>query len=161
MQGVWPPGFFRWWYMSQLYPAFHILQTSSLQPPYGTCGESLLDLYDPRVPYSRSRCGQQCSARMAAAQCGCINAYMPGTAYYGDVIMCPMASQITSLVVAYSCLFSASLAFVWGNSAATGEIPAQKARNAENVSIWWHNHAETIATIQRNVHVVLCWITFK
>ena len=28
-----------------------------------------------------------------------------------------------------------------GNSTATGEFPAQKASNAENVSIWWRHHA--------------------
>ena len=52
-----------------------------------------------------------------------------------------MASQITSLTIAYSTVYSgtdqskhqssASLAHVWG----TGEFPAQMASNAENVSI--------------------------
>ena len=28
-----------------------------------------------------------------------------------------------------------------GNSPITGEFPAQKASNAENVSIWWRHHA--------------------
>ena len=28
-----------------------------------------------------------------------------------------------------------------GNSPVTGEFPAQRASNAENVSIWWHHHA--------------------
>ena len=28
-----------------------------------------------------------------------------------------------------------------GNSSVTGEFPTQRARNAENVSIWWHHHA--------------------
>ena len=27
-----------------------------------------------------------------------------------------------------------------GNSPVTGEFPAQRASNAENVSIWWHHH---------------------
>ena len=27
-----------------------------------------------------------------------------------------------------------------GNSPVTGEFPAQKVRNAENVSIWWRHH---------------------
>ena len=34
---------------------------------------------------------------------------------------------------------SASLAFV-GNLAPTGEFPAQRASNAENVSFWWRHH---------------------
>ena len=55
-----------------------------------------------------------------------------------------MASQITSLTIVYSTVYSdanqrkhqssASLAFV------TGEFPAQMASNAENVSIWWRHH---------------------
>ena len=31
--------------------------------------------------------------------------------------------------------------FCEGNSPMTGEFPAQKASNAENVSIWWRHHA--------------------
>ena len=30
--------------------------------------------------------------------------------------------------------------FCVGNSPVNGEFPAQKARNAENVSIWWRHH---------------------
>ena len=35
-----------------------------------------------------------------------------------------------------------------GNSPVTGEFPAQKASNAENVSIWWHQHdnSESLAS---------------
>ena len=60
-----------------------------------------------------------------------------------------MASQITSLTIVYSTVYSgadqskhqssASLAFVWGITG-TGEFPAQMASNAENVSIWWRHH---------------------
>ena len=38
---------------------------------------------------------------------------------------------------------SASLAFVWVNSPMTGEFPAQRASNAENVSIWWRHHGNS------------------
>ena len=31
-----------------------------------------------------------------------------------------------------------------GNSPVPGEFPAQMASNAENVSIWWHHHADFI-----------------
>ena len=58
--------------------------------------------------------------------------------------MTMMASQITSLTVVYSIDYSgadqrkhqssASLAFVW-EFTGTGEFPAQRANNAENVSI--------------------------
>ena len=34
-----------------------------------------------------------------------------------------------------------------GNSPVTGEFPAQKASNAENVSIWWRHHGITIANV--------------
>ena len=55
-----------------------------------------------------------------------------------------MASQITSLTIDYSTVYSgadqrkhqssASLAFV------TGEFSAQMASYVENVSIWWRHH---------------------
>ena len=65
-----------------------------------------------------------------------------------------IASQITSLTIVYSTVYSdadqrkrqssASLAFVRGIhrelSPGTGEFPAQMASNAENVSIWWRHH---------------------
>ena len=35
-----------------------------------------------------------------------------------------------------------------GNSPGTGEFPAQKARNAENVSIWWRHHEYTVACLK-------------
>ena len=64
--------------------------------------------------------------------------------HYNDVIMDVLASQITSLTIVCLTVYSggdqrkhqssASLAFV------TGEFPAQKASNAENVSIWWRHH---------------------
>ena len=69
--------------------------------------------------------------------------------HYDDVIMTTMASQITSLTVVYSivysgvdqrkCQSSASLAFVRGIHRDRW-IPHTKASNAENVSIWWRNH---------------------
>ena len=61
--------------------------------------------------------------------------------------MSAMASQITGVLTVYSTVYSdpdqrkhqssASLAFV---GEITGEFPAQRARNAENVSIWLHHH---------------------
>ena len=65
--------------------------------------------------------------------------------HYSDVTMCRMASQITSLMIAYSTVYpgsdqrkhqsSAPLAFCAGNLPVTGEFPAQMASYAENVSI--------------------------
>ena len=62
-----------------------------------------------------------------------------------------MASQITSLTIVYSPLVSGTdlkknpskprvTGLCEGNSPETGEFPAQKASNAENVSIWWRHH---------------------
>ena len=53
-----------------------------------------------------------------------------------------MGSQITSLTIVYSIVYSdadqrkhqSSMAFVHG------EFSAQMASNGENVSIWWHHH---------------------
>ena len=67
--------------------------------------------------------------------------------HYNDVIMSAMASRITSPAIVYSTVYSGSdqrklqcstsLAFV---RPFTGEFPAQKASNAENVSTWWSHH---------------------
>ena len=68
--------------------------------------------------------------------------------HYNDVIMSAMASLITNFLLNR---------FFWrrskktsklrvtglcaGNSPVTGEFPAQRASNAENVSIWWRHHS--------------------
>ena len=64
--------------------------------------------------------------------------------------MSAMASHITSLPSFYSAVYSgrderkhqnsATLAFVRGIHPVTGEFPAQRDSNAENVSIWWRHH---------------------
>ena len=71
--------------------------------------------------------------------------------HYSDAIMSTTASQITSLTIVYSSVYSdADLRKVSklrvtglceGNSLATGEFPAQRASKAENASIWWRHHA--------------------
>ena len=73
--------------------------------------------------------------------------------HYNDVIMGAIASQITSLTVVYSTVYSeadqrkhqssASLAFVWGIHRDRW-IPRTKASYAENVSIWWRHHVPLI-----------------
>ena len=87
--------------------------------------------------------------------------------YYNDVIMSAKASQITGVSIV--CLpvgsgedqrkdqSSASLAFVRGIhrwSVNFGELPAQKAGNAENVSICWR-HFETL--VKENGCVIGTW----
>ena len=68
-----------------------------------------------------------------------------------------MASQITSVTIVYSTIYSgadqrkyqssAALAFVPG----TGEFSVHMASNAENVSIWWRHH-DVLQRVQTH-----CW----
>ena len=61
-----------------------------------------------------------------------------------------MVSQITSLTMVYSTVYSGAdqkkisklriTGLCAGNSSVPGEYPAQMASNAENVSIWWRHH---------------------
>ena len=60
-----------------------------------------------------------------------------------------MASQITSLTIVYSSVYSGAdqrhqqlrvTGLCAGNSPVTSEFPAQMASNAENVSIAWRHH---------------------
>ena len=75
--------------------------------------------------------------------------------------MSKIASQITSLTIVYSTVYSdpdqtkhqssASLAFV---REIHGEFPAQMASNAENVSIWWRHHvARFHYLLRRRTHL--------
>ena len=64
--------------------------------------------------------------------------------------MSAIASQITSLTIVYSIVYSDAdqkkssklrvTGLCVGNSPGTGEFPAQMASYAENVSIWWRHH---------------------
>ena len=68
--------------------------------------------------------------------------------------MSTMASQITSLTIVCSTVYSRNgwketsklrvTGLCEGNSPVTGEFPAQRASNAENVSIWWRHHAAVV-----------------
>ena len=67
------------------------------------------------------------------------------TTHYNDVIMSTMASQMSSLTIVCSTVYSgvderkhqssASLAFVRGIPRTNGQL-----QHAENVSIWWRHH---------------------
>ena len=72
-----------------------------------------------------------------------------------DIIMDTMASQITSLMIVYSTVYSGTdqwkhkssklLAFVRGiHQCRNGEFPAQRTNNAENVSISWRHHGRPL-----------------
>ena len=70
--------------------------------------------------------------------------------HYNDVIMTVIASQITSLTIVNSTIYwrrrsnkESKLRVTGlcaGNWPVTGEFPAQRARNVENVSILWRHH---------------------
>ena len=61
-----------------------------------------------------------------------------------------IASQITSLTIVYSTVYSEKTSklrvtgLCAGKSPGTGEFPPQMASNAENVSICWRHHVNMI-----------------
>ena len=76
---------------------------------------------------------------------GILISQQPNAIHYNDAIMGAMAARNTSLTIVYSSDYSdadkkASMLRVtglcMGNSLVTGEFHAQRANNAENVSIW-------------------------
>ena len=82
--------------------------------------------------------------------------------------MSTSASQITSLTIAYSTVYAgadqtknqspASLGFVRGIHR---WFPAQRASNAENISIWWRHHViEFAPTVEMGQYwrEVISWI---
>ena len=69
--------------------------------------------------------------------------------HYNDVIMSPMASQIISIAIVYSTVYSVANqrkhhGLCVGNSPVTGEFPTQMASNAENASIWRHHGSRKV-----------------
>ena len=83
--------------------------------------------------------------------------------------MVAMASQITSLAIVYSTVYSAQIketsklrvtSLCAGNSPMTGEFPAQMASNKENVSIWWRHHA-TITMNNRELPTTRDGVTYN
>ena len=45
-----------------------------------------------------------------------------------------------------------------GNSPVTGEFPAQRASNAENISIWWRHHVQDNVQIAKLLHIGSLWL---
>ena len=91
------------------------------------------------------------TARTTGTQNICLSLdYSSRRKHYNDPIMSAMASQITSLTIVYSTVYSMRkskenskicvTSLIAGNSPVTGEFPAHKAGNAENISIWWRHH---------------------
>ena len=60
--------------------------------------------------------------------------------HYNDVVMSAMASEITGLTIVYSTVYSGADQRKHQSSASLAFVPAQRASNAGNVSIWWRHH---------------------
>ena len=58
---------------------YTLSQHIGLEPPYGTCGQEPLTMYEVGTNYTYSRCAEQCATKYASEQCQCVDAYMPGT----------------------------------------------------------------------------------
>ena len=94
----------------------------------------------------------------------CYRYHTASTSHYIDVLMSPIASQITGLSIVYSTVYpgagqrkhqnSASLSFVRGISLVTGEFPAQRASNAENVSISWRHYVVKYRSRKPSYHAL-------
>ena len=74
-----------------------------------------------------------------------------------------MASQITSVTIVYSTVYSGAdqesikarvTGLCEGNSPLTGEFPAERASNAENVSIWWRHHVTWDYSMDNQLHPI-------
>ena len=86
-----------------------------------------------------------------------------GAIHYNDIIMSTVASQISSLMIVSSSVYSRRRSkktsklcvtgLCEGNSPVTGEFLTQRASNAENVSIWWRRHEQLMPLL-----IVMTWI---
>ena len=95
-------------------------------------------------PYKQQQ--TQRSVNNMCTECLACTAYQ---LHYSDVIMTMMASQITSISIAYSTVFSGAdkkktpklraTGLCEGYSLVTREFSAQRASNVEKVSIWWRH----------------------
>ena len=83
------------------------------------------------------------------------------THYSGD-IRSAMVSPITSLTIVYSIIFSGADQRKHQSSAVTGEFHAQRASNAENVSIWWRHHEQGLyKNVLLVIEVDMQWFHFR
>jgi len=56
-----------------------LLQTTSLKPPYGSCGTQSLHHYNSSTEvYTAAKCREECEMDSLWDACGCILYYMPG-----------------------------------------------------------------------------------
>ena len=89
------------------------------------------------------------------------------SSHCSGIIMSAISSQITSVSIVNSTVYSGAnqrktsklrvTGHCQGNSPVTGEFPAQRSNNAENVSIWWRHYAGQ----EYDVLGVLLWTPIK
>ena len=91
---------------------------------------------------------------------------IPNWYHYCDVIMSAIASQITVSLWLINRLIRRRSKKTWklrvtglcaGNSPVTGEFPAQRASNVENVSIWWRHYITVMSGILQTSRSWLDW----
>ena len=68
--------------------------------------------------------------------------------HYSDIIMSTMASQITSLIIVYSTVYS-------GADQRKHQSSASLASNVENVSIWWRRHGYRSSEVGSYLNTVI------
>ena len=98
------------------------------------------------------RLGKWCS-RCARNKLDSISRHCSWIAHYNDVIRSIRESQITSRTIVCSNVYRPrskkasklrGTGLCAGNSTGTGDFPAHRNGNEENVSIWWRNHGTCV-----------------
>ena len=94
----------------------------------------------------------------------CTNKSATMALHYSDVIMGAMVSQMFTQPFIRAQIKNQTSKFrvtgLWaGNSPVSGEFPAQRTSNAENISIWWRHHGHEydysrMGIILHNLHIV-------
>ena len=140
---------------NKIYPkmSMNLLMSSTMNNIYLVCWQPNGPLLESRIlkPQSWYHFLKQCHILIRWLLNGCDHIVWSFVfIHYCDVIMGAIASQITSLTIVYSIVYSGAnqkktsklrvTGLCAGNSPAPGEFPAQMASNAENVSIWWRHH---------------------
>ena len=90
------------------------------------------------------------------------NSITTQTHHYNEVIMSTVPSQITSVSIVCSTVGSGTDQRRHQSSTSLAFVLKQKARNAENVSIWWRHHDPNpptgLCTIQIVKYICICCV---
>ena len=112
--------------------------------------------------HTRSEVGGSC---LVIGKYETIMSSLHSDTHYSDVMMSTMVSHITTIT--HDCLLNhlfrrrskktsklCVTGLYMGNSPVTGEFPAQRASNEENISIWWRHHGIWTNLLEVNI---CCW----